>query len=52
MEPGSYGRDELLGRLVVVSLAEAAIVVAARSHANGPVLVQPAQDVEPGTVVA
>lgn len=52
MEPGSYNRAELLGKLVVVSLADAAIVVAARSHANGPVLVQPAQEVEPGTVVA
>lgn len=52
MEPGSYRRDELLGKLVVVSLADAAIVVAARSHANGPILVQPTQDVEPGTVVA
>jgi tRNA-binding EMAP/Myf-like protein len=52
MEPGSYSRDELVGKLVVVSLADAAIVVAAHSHTSGPVLVQPAQEVEPGTVVA
>jgi hypothetical protein len=52
MEPGSYSRESLVDELVVVSLTDGAIVVAARSHAHGPVLVQPAEDVEPGTVVA
>ena len=52
MEPGSYKRDELVGKLVVVSLGDGAIVVAARSHAHGPVLVHPAEAVEPGTTVA
>jgi tRNA-binding EMAP/Myf-like protein len=52
MEPGSYKRDELVGALVVVSVADAAIVLAARSHTAGPVPIQPAQPVEPGTVVA
>ena len=52
MEPGSYSRQELLGKLVVVSLADGGIVVAARSHTHGPVLIQPADAVEPGTIVA
>jgi hypothetical protein len=52
MEPGSYKRDELVGELVVLSLADEAIVVAARSHARGPVLIRPDQEVEPGTIVA
>jgi hypothetical protein len=53
MEAGSYRRDDLLGRLIVVSLSEgAAIAVAARSHAQGPALLRPDVDVEPGTVVA
>ena len=54
MEPGGYSKDELVGGLVVVSLdGGEAIVVAARSHAAGPVLVvRPDRDVEPGTVVA
>jgi tRNA-binding EMAP/Myf-like protein len=52
MEPGEYRKDELAGRLVVVSLEDGeAIVVAARSHA-GPRLVAPDADVEPGTLVA
>jgi tRNA-binding EMAP/Myf-like protein len=52
MEPGDYRKDELAGRLVVVSLEDGeAIVVAARSHA-GPRLVVPDADVEPGTLVA
>ena len=50
MEPGDYKKDELAGRLVVVSL-EDGIVVAARSH-DGPRLVVPDGDVAPGTVVA
>jgi tRNA-binding EMAP/Myf-like protein len=53
MEPGSYSKDEVVGRLVVVSLdGGEAIVAAARSHAGGPVLVRPDRDVEPGTIVA
>jgi hypothetical protein len=53
MEPGGYAKDELVGELVVVSIEEdEPIVLAARSHAAGPVLVRPDRDVEPGTVVA
>jgi hypothetical protein len=52
MEPGSYTRDDLLGRQVVVSVADGAIVLQARSHRHGPVLVEPAEAVEPGTIVA
>jgi hypothetical protein len=52
MDPGSYSRDELVGKLVVVSFDGGGIVVAARSHAHGPVLIQPAETVEPGTIVA
>ena len=51
MEPGDYAKDELVGRLVVVSLDDEAIVVAARSH-DGLRLVVPDADVAPGTVVA
>jgi tRNA-binding EMAP/Myf-like protein len=53
MEPGGYAKDELEGTLVVVSLdGDEAIVLAARSHTAGPVLVRPDADVEPGTLVA
>jgi hypothetical protein len=53
MEPGGYAKDELVGELVVVSIEEdEPIVLAARSHAAGAVLVRPDRDVEPGTVVA
>jgi tRNA-binding EMAP/Myf-like protein len=52
MEPGGYAKDGLVGTLVIVSLDDEPIVVAARSHAHGPVLVRPDGDVEPGTVVA
>ncbi len=52
MEPGSYAKDELVGALVVVSIDDGDIVLAARSHAHGPVLLRPDRDVEPGTVVA
>ncbi len=51
MEPGEYTKDELVGTLVVVSLDDEAIVLAARSH-GGPKLVRPDGDVEPGTLVA
>jgi tRNA-binding EMAP/Myf-like protein len=53
MEPGGYTKEALEGTLVVVSLdAGEAIVLAARSHAAGPVLVRPDAAVEPGTPVA
>ena len=51
MEPGDYARDELVGSLVILSIDDESIVLAARSHA-GPKLVRPDGDVEPGTVVA
>jgi tRNA-binding EMAP/Myf-like protein len=54
MEPGGYSKDELEGTFVVVSIdgGDEAIVLAARSHGAGPVLVRPDADVEPGTLVA
>ncbi len=52
MEPGGYAKDELVGSLIVVSLDDEPILLAARSHAHGPVLVRPDGDVEPGTIVA
>ena len=51
MEPGDYARDELLGTLVILSIDDEAILLAAHSHA-GLKLVRPDGDVEPGTVVA
>jgi tRNA-binding EMAP/Myf-like protein len=51
MEPGSYTRDELVGSLVVLSIDDEAIVLAAHAHA-GLRLVRPDGEVEPGTVVA
>jgi len=51
MEPGDYAKDELVGSLVIVSLEDEPIVLAARSHA-GPRLVRPDADIEPGTLVA
>ncbi|HEV2591476.1 MAG TPA: hypothetical protein VGU02_06235 [Gaiellaceae bacterium] len=52
MEPGDYDKDELVGRTVIVSIADdEAIVLAARSH-DGSRLVVPDGDVPPGTVVA
>jgi hypothetical protein len=52
MEPGGYSKDGLVGTLVVVSLDDEPILLAARSHARGPVLLRPDAEVEPGTVVA
>ena len=52
MEPGGHAKEELLGTFVVVSFGDEAIVVCARSHAHGPVLLRPDRDVEPGTIVA
>lgn len=51
MEPGDYDKDELVGALVILSIDDEPIVLAARSH-NGPRLVRPDGDVEPGTLVA
>ena len=51
MEPGDYAKDELVGSLVVLSLDDEPIVLAARSH-GGPRVVRPDGDVEPGTIVA
>jgi tRNA-binding EMAP/Myf-like protein len=51
MQPGDYDKDELVGRLVIVSVDDEAIVLAARSH-DGARLVVPDADVAPGTVVA
>lgn len=53
MDPGGYAKDGLTGTLVVVSLEDGeAILLQAHSHAHGPVLVRPDEDVEPGTLVA
>ena len=52
MEPGGHSRESLPGTFVVVSVGDEAIVVCARSHAHGSVLLRPEQEVEPGTVVA
>ena len=53
MEPGGYTREDLVGSLVVVSIEnDEAIVMCARSHDHGPVLLRPDRDLEPGTVVA
>jgi tRNA-binding EMAP/Myf-like protein len=51
MEPGDYAKDELVGRLIVVSIDDEAIVLMARSH-GGTRLVVPDGDVAPGTIVA
>jgi hypothetical protein len=51
MEPGDYAKDDLVGSLVILSIDDEAIVLAAHSHA-GLKLVRPDGDVEPGTVVA
>jgi tRNA-binding EMAP/Myf-like protein len=51
MEPGDYAKDELVGTLVILSIDDEAIVLAAHSHA-GLKLVRPDGEVEPGTVVA
>src|SRR3954466_5833033 len=51
MEPGDYTKEGLGGRMVVVSLDDEAIVLAARSH-DGVRLVVPDADVAPGTPVA
>jgi tRNA-binding EMAP/Myf-like protein len=52
MEPGGYSREGLVGALIVVSLDDEPIALAARSHTHGPVLLRPDRNVEPGTIVA
>jgi hypothetical protein len=53
VEPARHGPGELDGTLVVVALhGGEPIVLTARSHGGGSVLVRPERDVEPGTVVA
>jgi tRNA-binding EMAP/Myf-like protein len=53
VERGSYEREELEGAQVVVALrGEEAVVLAARSHAAGLVLLRPDREVEDGTVVS
>jgi len=52
VERGSYDRQELEGAQVVVALrGDEAVVLAARSHAAGAVLLRPDRDVEDGTIV-
>jgi tRNA-binding EMAP/Myf-like protein len=53
VEQGAYRREELEGAQVVVALrGDEALVVAARSHAAGLVLLRPDREVEDGTVVS
>jgi tRNA-binding EMAP/Myf-like protein len=52
VERGSYDREELEGAQVVVALRDGeAVVLGARSHAAGLVLLRPDRDVEAGTIV-
>ena len=52
VERGSYEREELEGAQLVVALrGDETVVLAARSHAGGLVLLRPDRDVEDGTVV-
>jgi hypothetical protein len=53
VEPAGHDAAGLEGVLVVVALhGDEPVVLTARSHAGGSVLVRPERDVEPGTVVA
>ena len=53
VERGSYDREALVGRYVVVALeGDEATLVAAHSHASGRVLLAPDREVDPGTVVS
>ena len=53
VERGSYEREELEGAQVVVALrGEEALVLGARSHAAGLVLLRPDREVEDGSVVS
>jgi tRNA-binding EMAP/Myf-like protein len=52
VEAGGYEPDELEGAQIVCALrGEDVIVLAARSHAHGSVLLRPEREVEDGTVV-
>ena len=53
VERGSYDRGDLEGAQVVVVLqGDEALVLAARSHAAGLVLLRPDREVEDGTIVS
>ena len=53
IERGGYEREELEGAQVVVVLqGDEALVLAARSHAAGLVLLRPDREVEDGTIVS
>jgi tRNA-binding EMAP/Myf-like protein len=53
VEPAGHSAAELEGALVVVALhGGEPVVLTARSHGGGSVLVRPEREVEPGTVVA
>jgi hypothetical protein len=53
LERGSYEREELEGAQVVVALrGDEALVLGARSHAAGLVLLRPDREVEDGSVVS
>ena len=53
VERGSYERQDLEGAQVVVVLrGDEALVLAARSHAAGLVLLRPDREVEDGTIVS
>ena len=53
VERGSYEREDLVGAQVVVVLGgDEALVLAARSHAAGLVLLRPDREVEDGTLVS
>jgi hypothetical protein len=53
VERGSYEREELADAQVVVALrGEEALVLGARSHAAGLVLLRPDREVEDGTLVS
>jgi hypothetical protein len=49
----NLAKEELVGRQVVCVLSgDEAIVLAARSHSRGAVLLRPDEDVEDGTPIA
>lgn len=53
VERGSYEREDLEGaQILVVLRGDEALVLAARSHAAGIVLLRPDREVEDGTVVS
>jgi hypothetical protein len=53
IERGSYEREELDGAQVLVALrGDETLVLAARSHSAGLVLLRPDREVEDGTVVS